>query len=296
MRIFPASMLAVAFWASGATAQDVPSPNALAGVRLGQYLRAVEATFPKVKLERTTEDAWLAKGFALPDVEGMVVIVQCPPGDLRKVYSVQVTGNPTTGHPLFAGLRMGMTEAEVIRILGQPSGRRPYQEGGDSYVRLDFKGRNYSVEVDAQDRLMSVMLWGYEGLPEKPGGLAKVADLKAALASEDPHQLAEAFTPDAELFRGGDVLKIDRISEVVFGKDPGWRKALLGKGGLREALDRKDAEEDFQLRFVTGEGGVKQLFSVCKFPKSALLQEIVFAFESGRWRVYEVTFRGGAGK
>ncbi len=292
MRMFPAGFLVAGLCANGASAQEVPSQNAMAGVRLGQYLRAVEATFPKVKLEQKAKDGWLAMGFVLPGAEGVVLIVQCPPAELRRVFAVQVTGNPSSGHPLFAGLRMGMTEADVVRILGQPSGRRAYQEGEDPYVRLDFKGRNYSVELDGRDRLMSIMLWGYEGLPDKPEGLAKVADLKAALASGDPRELAEVFTPDAELFRGGDILKVDRISELVFGKDPAWREALLGKGGLREALDRKDAVEDFQLRFVAGEGDAKQVLSVCKFPKSALLQEIVFAFESGRWRAYEVSFRG----
>lgn len=296
MRIRTVLMAVVGLWGAMVQAQPIPSQNALAGVYLGQYLRAVEASFPEVKLEQVAKDGWLAKGFAFPGAKGLVLIVRCPPAKVRQVYAVQLTGDPASGHPVFAGLRMGMQEAEVVRVLGQPSGRKAYEDDGESYVRLDFHDRNYSVELDGQDRMMSVMLWGYEGFPNSPERLPTLEDLKAALGAEDPGLLAEAFMPDAELDWGKDLLKVDRIPGETFGKDPAWRRALLGKGGLREALTRKDAVADFQIRLTTGEDGGKRVFMVCKFPRSPALQEIVFAAHAGRWRVYEVTFKPPKGK
>ena len=109
-----------------AQAQGVPSQRGLEGVQLGQYLDAVEATFPKVKLERTSEDQWVTKAFYLPSTKGVFIAVQCPPSEHRRIESIQISGDPKSGHSLFAGLRMGMGESEISKILGRPSDRRPY--------------------------------------------------------------------------------------------------------------------------------------------------------------------------
>ena len=165
------------------------------------------------------------------------------------------------------------------------------KDGAEDYVRLDFKDRNYSLELDGENRLMSCMLWGYAGFSEQTKGLPNMDELKEALRREDPSVLAEVFAPDSEIYLKGDVLKLAKASSLEFKESKAWRSALFGDGGLRVALNRKDAVEDFQLRITDGAEEGHRVLSVCKFPKSPTLQEIVFAFHAGRWRVYEVAFR-----
>ena len=117
-----------------------------------------------------------------------------------------------------------------------------------------------------------------------------LSGLKAALKAEDMAAFGEILAPDFEIYRGRDLLSYQKAAALDLKENGRLKDVLLGPGGLKEALDRKDADEDFQMRLSEEKDGVKA-YSVCKFPKSPLLKEIVFAFLAGKWRIYEVAFR-----
>ena len=104
------------------------------------------------------------------------------------------------------------------------------------------------------------------------------------------------FAPDVEIYRKGEVIKYEKSVSIELRDKSRMKSAILGPGGLKEALNRKDANEDFQLRMTEEKGKQVKMYSVCRFPNSALLKEIVFTAHAGIWRVYEVSFRGSDGK
>lgn len=273
-----------------AQAQGFPSQIGLGGFQLGQYLRTADATYKVPRLEGTQEDGWLVKAFTASLIPEVNIVFQCPPGDPRQIVSIQVAGDPASGFPLVSGLRLGMDEKAVVAILGHPKERKAYQDEGVDYLRLDFGDRNYSCEFDGKGRLISFMLFGYTGFAEKPGDLPTLSGLKAALKAGDMPAFGEILAPDFELYRGRDLVSYQKAAALDLKENGQLKGFLLGPGGLKEALERKDADEDFQMRLSEEKGGVKA-YSVCKFPKSPLLKEIVFTFLAGKWRIYEVAFR-----
>lgn len=273
-----------------AQAQSLPSQSGLGGFQLGQYLRTADATYKVPRLEQRQEDGWLVKAFTASLVPEVNIMFQSPPGDPRRIVSIQIAGDPASGYPLVPGLRLGMDEKAVAAVLGHPSARKAYQDEGVDYLRLDFEGRNYSCEFDGKGRLVSFMLFGYTGFPEKPADLPNLSPLKAALKAGSLPAFGELLAPDFEIYRGKELVSYQKAAEVDLKENGALKEMLLGPGGLGDALARKDAEEDFQMR-ISEDGGQMTAYSVCKFPKSALLKEIVFAFRAGRWRIYEIAFQ-----
>lgn len=271
-------------------AQGAPSQIGLGGFQLGQYLRTADATYKVPRLERTQEDGWLVKAFTASVAPEVNIVFQCPPGDPRQIVSIQIAGDPASGFPLVSGLRLGMEEKAVTAVLGRPRARKAYQDEGIDYLRLDFEDRNYSCEFDGKGRLISFMLFGYTGFAEKPGDLPTLSGLKAALKAGDMSAFWEILAPDFEIYRGRDLVSYQKAAALDLKENGRLKGLLLGPGGLKEALDRKDADEDFQMRLSEEKDGVKA-YSVCKFPKSRLLKEIVLTFLAGKWRIYEIAFR-----
>lgn len=189
-----------------------------------------------------------------------------------------------------------MDGAQVALILGKPTDQKSYKDGDHSYLRHDYGERNYSLEFDEKNRLISLMIWGYRGFSDPPPSMPKLEDLRLALKVQDLSKLSELFAPDVEVYRKGEVMKYEKSASIELQNNSVMKYAILGPGGLREALDRKDATEDFQLRMTEGKGNQIKMYSVCKFPNSTLLKEIVFTAHAGIWRVYEVSFRGSDGK
>jgi len=181
-------------------------------------------------------------------------------------------------------------------ILGKPSDRKPYKDGDKSYLRLDYGEQNFSLEFDDKSRLISLMLWGYRGFSESPCDMPKIEDLRLALKDQNHNKLGELLAPDVEIYRKGEVIKYEKSASIELRNQTRMKSAIFGPGGLREALNRKDATEDFQLRLTEDKGKQINMYSVCKFPNSVLLKEIVFTAHAGIWRVYEVSFRGSDGK
>jgi hypothetical protein len=271
-------------------AQGASSQIGLGGFQLGQYLRTADATYKLPRLERTQEDGWLVKAFTASLVPEVNIVFQCPPGDPRQIVSIQVAGDPASGFSLVSGLRLGMDEKAVVAILGRPKERKAYQDEGVDYLRLDFENRNYSCEFDGKGRLISFMLFGYTGFPEQPSDMPSLSGLKAALKAGELSAFWEILAPDFEIYLGRDLISYQKAAALELKENGRLKDVLLGPGGLKEALERKDANEDFQMRFSEEKGQVKG-YSVCKFPNSPLLKEIVFTFLAGKWRIYKIAFR-----
>ena len=286
--LFPATIVCFA--------QSVPSQLSLAGFQPGQFLRTAEAAYPAVRVERTAEDHWLTKGFTISVMPEVTIILQALPGEPRRIHSIQVIGDPASRHPLMLGMRLGMTEKEVVGILGPSKERKAYKDGDVDYVRLDWESRNYSCEFDGKGRLISFMLYGFQGFPDKPEMMPDTSELKAAIRETNLSVLEEILAPDFEIYLNGEVIKYEKAATTDLEENSRLRKAVLGPGGLKEALSLKDAEEDFQLRVAEAGEGSMHMYSVCKFPKSKLLKEIVYTYFAGRWRIYEIAFREGGNK
>ena len=95
------------------------------------------------------------------------------------------------------------------------------------------------------------------------------------------------LAPDFEIYRGDKVISYNGPAAEDLTSNSELREVLIGNHGLKAALMSATAEEDPQMR-ITSNGST---FHVVKYPKSSLLQEIVYTRYAGSWRIYEIKFK-----
>lgn len=202
------------------------------------------------------------------------------------IHSVQLTGTTDRALP-FRGLRLGDPWERVRGVLGEPDGR--FEVDDPKVTRYEYDEANFSVEIDGDGRLFSIRLHtSTEIVANLPEADNPWPGFKAAVLGGDFAALAEWLRPDIEVFIDGGVLSIGRrYRDFVQAPDPALQAALLATdGSVRAALARDEPEQ--LLRGIEKVG----IGPVYKFPAGSLLEEIVFLPYAGRYRVYEIAFRG----
>lgn len=259
----------------------------MGGFQLGQVIRLTEKRFGKPYVVKTSPDDWLINAFWTSDKhEHLMIFESAPPGKDR-ITSIQLFGKPTPGGPGIGGISLGSSESDVIKAFGSPSSRKTYQDDGTEYTKLEFPGKNYTVELNKNSLVVSIKLYGFDGFPKEPGDFPTSSTLIKALASGEPLAFGPLLAPDFEFYRGEKIVRFEGPALEDIGVNPELRDALFGPRGLKAALTGKGSEEDPQMRITED----KEIFHVIKYPKSPLLQEIVFTSYAGTWRIYEVRFR-----
>ncbi len=118
------------------------------------------------------------------------------------------------------------------------------------------------------------------------------AAFKKAVLAKDMKAILELVRPDVEISRDGEVLSIKKRYEDFRVKPDGdFVKALIGdRNSVLEEIGKTEPEEEMRLAENVGVG------RVYKFKKGKILKEIVFFPYNGKYRVYEIAFRGKEGK
>lgn len=285
--VHPSKHLPIAFACSLAIAQGVPSQLSLGGFQLGQVIRLTEKKFGKPYVVKTSPDDWLINAFWTSDKhEHLMIFESAPPGKDR-ITSIQLFGKPTPGGSGIGGISLGSSESDVIKAFGPPSVRKTYQDDGTEYTKLEFPGKNYTIELNKNSLVVSIKLFGFDGFPKGPGDLPTSSTLINALATGKTRPFLPLLAPDFEFYRGERIIRFEGPALEDIDMNAEIRDALFGPMGLKAALTSKDSEEDPQMRITED----KEIFHVIKYPNSRLLQEIVFTSYAGTWRIYELRFR-----
>jgi hypothetical protein len=270
-----------------ALAQGVPSQLNMGGFQLGQVIRLTQKKFGEPYVVRTTPDNRVINAFWTSEKHEHLMIFESAPPRKDRITSIQLFGKPTPGGPSIGGISLGSSEAEVIKAFGAPSARRVYEDEGNEYTKLEFNGKNYTVELNKDALVVSLKLYGFDGFPKGSADLPTSETLIKALASGETRAFSHLLAPDFEIYRGGKIIRYEGPALDELDSNSEIRDALFGPTGLKTTLVGKHLEEDPQMR-ITEE---KQIFHVIKYPNSRLLKEIVFTLYAGSWRIYEVAFR-----
>ena len=293
------------FFAATAVAQSTSPPSQLElnGIFLGQFKQVPERLFGRPLRTEKFEDGWTYRAYALNKDTGVYMAFKFSKDFPEEIYSLQIAGPPddleaTVGEsaPPFVGIRLGDSREKLLSVFGKPSKIEPES---DWPVELwSYDGRNYSFEVNKQGRLSSIQIMGYDGFPGEPKDfptdlteLKKCLSSAAAIRLEDHSSgcLADWIAPGIEIEVAGRSIYVKRPLRTEL-SDPNSEvmKKLVGKSGsLVSILENEKPEQDPKMRLST----VQSFGAVTEFPKSKTLKEIVFHFISGKWRLWEVSFR-----
>lgn len=252
----------------------------LDGWRLQQFVGTVEGTLGEpFKVIDEAPDS--RKVYRLGSDGYLVVTARAPL--VNNIESLQLTGRTDTA-TVFNGLRLGDPAEKVRAALGAPDEVSPV---ASPKVELwKYAGRNYTVEIDDQGRLFSVLIYTDASVAD-----AKADDIwplfKAAIASGEFDRIEPWLRPDVEIYRDGDTLSIrGRYSAFRQTPDATLLEALVASdNSVRSAVARYEPEQVIR---VTENMGVGMVF---QFPNPSPVEELVFFPYAGRYRLYEVAFR-----
>jgi len=270
-----------------ATSQSLPSQLSLGGFQLGQLISTAEKKFGKPFQVRTTPDDWQISAFWTSNKHEHLLAFECEGPEKQKISSIQLSGKPTPSNFELGGVTLGAKESEAIKVLGRPSARKTYEDDGVQYTKLEFTGKNYSLELNKEGLVVSIKIIGFDGFPKDPGSLPTTEPLRKALKKNNFKEFKLLLAPDFEIYRGDKVISYNGPAAEDLTSNSELREVLIGNQGLKAALMSATAEEDPQMR-ITSNGST---FHVVKYPKSSLLQEIVYTRYAGSWRIYEIKFK-----
>ena len=282
--LFAALVCCALLFGKPVAAQFVTSIN---GVMLLQNGQSVHAALGRPDLEmrleaghaeqyRIGDSAWIMFGYS--DVAPQLV------------SSIRLYGHLATMEPV-AGLRLGDTAERVRELLGEPVQKIETEPPG--YTEWRFEHFNGALEFDGLGRLYGIRIQVTREFEQLADANARpFDDFLAVLERHDAQAIVDWLAPDVEVYRGDDVLSIDRPF-AAFRAEPDAELLRTLDGPSGSVLSEARAEPPVPKVRVWD---TRQSGLAYRFEHSKLLEEVVFVVYAGRWKVWEVSFREGAGR
>ena len=269
-----------------------PGPHELMGFLLRQSRSAIEGSLGK-PFNQQEADGWMGSAYRVQKVQDTYLVVFY--GKKDRILKMELTGSDYTGPTGFYGLRLGDSAEKVQAVLGKPT---TISHEADVNVDLwDYKGATYSVEISASHKLYSIqILDDDETRPSAfPGGDA-VYSFAKAYAAHDMDVVMAGASGEMECSDTKDYgIQTGEARKLISDDKSAISQCLQRAASAILAIGQRMSGSDDSIRIWpdTGRAG-----AVVKLPAASPLAEVVFVFETGGWRIYEIKFRqkGGSGK
>ncbi|CAN5734377.1 hypothetical protein BH24ACI3_BH24ACI3_07140 [soil metagenome] len=277
-------LLSLAIFSTDALAQKIDVQTDLNGFRLKQYRSAVENELGAPDRGGPMGDEIEYEAFFLNEEPLLYMVFQYRSELDEVVWSIQLTGNDSRVDPGFKGLRLGMSEAEVLKALGTPSRKI---DAGEHGTRWEFDTANYSVEINPSKKLSSIRIVD-DATGTAPPDLKKVPDMKkliSLLTTGSNAQIAAVTAADMELYENEDTRYFRRALKNEIAADESKIFADIRRlaAELKNVNLGSEAEYEVNGRFRYG----MDPMHVAKFKKTRSVREIVFQWNRDRWLIWE---------
>lgn len=276
----------ILFIGKGSFAQ-VKGELELGGFLLGQYRKAVHNELGPPLQRINTDDGWIYEFHKIKPDTSVYALFKYSAKDTLRVYAIQLNGRFYPEMHPFKGLTLGSNVREVDSALGNYN--RTDTIDNPSVIVRYFEGVNYSVEIDQQNKLYGIQIFG-NILHEQPKStFPEIKPFQNAVHFKNVDSLVYWLAPDVEIYAHGKVTTYQGSARREFlNSESEFVNLLLGvQPSVRTVFEIEHAEATPEIRLVEGHRSLV----VYKFYKSVTLEEIVFTQLAGRWMVYEIKFR-----
>lgn len=203
----------------------------------------------------------------------------------NNISSIQLTGKMSTPSPVFKGLALGDSIEKINHILGPPAQIINIEQ--PKLQRFEYAGQNYSVEIDQNDKLYSILLFmPYDFFNKVQDDDSTWELFSQAIYSKNQDAILEMIRPDIEIYKAGETISIKTSYKKFKNNNQAFFEHFIAdKNSIYEAIKETVPIMDFRLVLDFGVG------KAFKFPENNLLREIVFFPYNGKYRIYEIAFR-----
>ncbi len=258
-------------------------PHELFGFLLEQNKAAFDLALGKPFNTGNTPNELAYRAYIIPGTEASYLVAAF---SKDRAVRLELTGKDYGGATGFFGLTLGQDATAIESILGKPTEIR--HEDDVNIDLWDYKSANYSLEFTPDHKLYSIQV--VEGQLEKPSrfvGSAEVRSYGLAIQAADVDTMIQ-MSSGSLLCTNGSELSFTRAARTDLADRGGKLMACLKKAAetiVSLGSGMQGADDQFR---ITQTG---RAFCVTKFAAASPVKEVVFAWEVGAWRVYEVTFR-----
>lgn len=207
----------------------------------------------------------------------------------EEIYSIQLTGKSVDAD--FRGLKLGTNRQEFISVFGRPDDTQDLEFNGDSVSTFFYEDKNYSFIFNA-DQLSSIKIWDVFEEPDYDNddfqlpGLKPIVDL---LKKNSRPEVLNYLSPNLEIFYCDDVItwKKSIKSELENNGDSPFDFLFNRQYGLITLAQYDSIPAELNLRLIQGLGSLP----VYKFQAESLFEEIVFIFQQGQYKIWEIKYK-----
>ena len=276
------------------TFADAPaSPREFGGFLLGQYASAVEAKLGKPARTGTDTDGetlWfydLAPG--RKDTArlgpGTTLVFSMNGNERPTITMIEVNGQPLKSAPTILGISLGTSKADLLKALGpaDTTGERKEAPG----EVFDWETRNYYVETDASGKVDCLqVVENNAGYPPAGDTKPDLEGFRKALESRDRDTIFDWLASDIDIYTKTDetVTFVGSPREDIHNEESMISRYLFG--GTGSARDLLTASLVSSAELEQDDEDKSQWTST--FPEGGKIVDIVWRFDAGRWRVWEI--------
>ncbi|MEQ8715952.1 MAG: hypothetical protein RIC80_23260 [Cyclobacteriaceae bacterium] len=258
----------------------------LNGFRLGQFRDVPKNEFGMPLQEDRFDDGFEYEIYLVEKDTSAYMIFEYASHDLQTLWSIQLTGYKEGFDCSFKGLKLGMSEKEIVDILGKPSAIESAGEYGDKWV---YDNTNFSLEVSPNGTLGGIKIidMSYEFFPDADlNKIPSFKEYKTVLKSRDRNAVAGLLAPGIEIYKDDSVHFFSNPIAKEIDDDQSGIFRLTNE--FAQKLDRIDPQDSLQyeenLRVALGQ----DTKHVAKFTLDGVYSEIVFKYMFGRYLIWEI--------
>ena len=253
------------------------------GFKLGQYKSVVDNQFGERAAHRYLNDSSLVNFYYVqPDNSTHIAFQFLPKQD--EIYSIQLTGIKSNLD--FYGINLGDNSEHVESKFEKPDTIFVTNFNGNEVHTWKYYNKNLSF-VFKGNKLNSIKIWDNFSGPDSDTELPSLVDYLEVIKSGDKLAIGDILSPNMEIFYCDYVF----TWKHSFHKDINENAAIFNfvvdtKAGLALLNNLDSIPAELNLRYIENYGS----FPVYKLPDGYFIKEVVFNYQQGKYKIWEIKY------
>jgi len=205
-----------------------------------------------------------------------------------EINSIQLTGKRSKRD--FCGINLGDNSAEVIAKFDEPYNIENMEFNEDSVSTYFYQDRNFSFVFNSNNTLTSIKIWDPLTGPDYESEGYKLPTLEPLVKNLSRSDFDLGFlSPGLEINYCNNILKWKKsVQTEIENPDKSFLEFIFNEQyGLVTLAKYDSIPAEMNLRIIQGLGSLP----VYKFNSETLFEEIVFLFQQGRYKIWEIKYK-----
>ncbi len=256
----------------------------LNGFRLGQFRETTSNEFGQLFEQGRYDDGYEYDAYLIEPDTSIYVIFQYTPENPEVIWSIQISGSPSTLDIGFKGLQLGIEKEKVEQVLGKPDHQEDIGRYGEKW---SYDNANYTVEILPTGKLSSVKIIDtYSSNVPDASKLPKFETVVKLLGSKNNADIAEILAPGIEIYYKDQTLFFGKSLKSEIATD--HSKIFQTIRELSKGLNKIDTSDEYSYEENMRFSEDPKIKHVVKIKTGHAIKEIVFDYINGKYLIWEI--------